>query len=173
MTKLQNIKFFAAILLGFCLLFVAVSGNAVFARTFEDLNLPQEKVNPNHVAYPIKRLWEKFQEKTTRKHEKKVSFYETLIEKRLSELGYIAKSKNIGQVQKASERFSYFSGVLTEYLIEQEGAGEDKKRLTEKFASYKEPLSELRDEFPANSSDWMMISYCIDSLEIYSSQLNE
>lgn len=149
------------------------SGKIAFAASFEKLNLPQQKVNPDSFVYPMKRLWEKFREKTIRKHETKVSYYEDIIEIRLSELGYVAKNKKIGQTQKASERFSYFSGVLTEYLVEQEGADEDKNRLVEKFKSYKEPLEELRDEFPANSSDWMLIAYAIDSLDEYSSKLQE
>ena len=172
MNKLLNTKLLVAILLGFCLFFVVVS-NVAYAGKYEELNLPQQKINPDHIVYPAKRLWEKFREKTIRNHESKVNYYESLIEVRLSELAYIAKNKNIGQMQKAGERFSYFSGTLTEYLLDKEGVDEDKKRLKEKFADYKEPLGELRDEFPANSSDWMMVSYCIDSLEIYSSQLHE
>lgn len=149
------------------------SGKIAFAGSFEELNLPQQKINPDSFVYPMKRLWEKFREKTIRKHETKVNYYEDIIEIRLSELGYVAKSKNIGQTQKASERFSYFSGTLTEYLVGKEGVDEDKKRLREKFERYREPLGELRDEFPANSSDWMLIAYAIDSLDEYSSKLQE
>ena len=146
-------------------------GKKVLAGSFDDLGLSQQRINPDSIIYFAKRVWEKFCVKIVIKHESKVEYYEILIEKRLSELGYVAKSKNIGQTQKASERFSYFSGTLTEYLLEKEGVDEDKKRLRERFENYKKPLEELRDEFPANSSDWMMISYCIDSLKEYSTKL--
>ncbi|MBU0569234.1 hypothetical protein KKB40_00440 [Patescibacteria group bacterium] len=165
--------FFVIILFIFSFLILLNNSRVVLAGSYHELNLPEQRINPDHIVYPAKRLWEKFREKTIRNHESKVSYYESLIEVRLSELGYIVKDRNIGQTQKAGERFSYFSGTLTEYLLEKEGVDEDKKRLKEKFTNYKVPLEELRDEFPANSSDWMMISYCIDSLDEYSSKLSE
>ncbi|GEM_PF-6180405 len=153
------------------ILIVLLSLTHVKANSYDDLNLPPQSVNPGDFIYPLKRIWEKVRVAVIKGHSAKVDYYETLVIKRMSELGNVVKNDKKKELQKASERLSYFSGILTEYLIEK-GTDSEKKNAIKRLKSFIKPLEELRDNYPANSSYWLLISYNIDSLNEYSKKLD-
>lgn len=165
MFRLQLLVGFWAFLIS---TFLVVS--VVDASKYEELNLPSQSINPGSFTYPFKRLWEKVRVAVITGHEAKVSYYDTLVIKRMSELGNVVMNDKKDQIQKATERLSYFSGILTEYLIEN-GASEEKEKAKTRLESFLKPLEELRDRYPANSSYWLLVSYNIDSLNDYSNKL--
>lgn len=134
-------------------------------------NVKKELVNPGNLFYPVKRFWEKNRIKIIKDDYKKIKYYELLLDKRYSELNFIVMKKDVSQMQKSSERFQYYAGLTTETLETLQNADENKAEMIKRFENYIETLPALRDNFPANSSNWMFVQYCIDSLNIYISDL--
>ncbi len=143
-----------------------------YADEFGKLNLPTQTINPGDFYYPFVRLWEKIVEKFQFSPDGKYKYSSSLIDKRMSELGYVVKNKRLGEVQHSSERLSYKVGTLTDDLIKNVNK-ENSNLLKRKIASYFQALSELRDYFPANSAYWMLVQHDINSLKIYSDKLSK
>lgn len=147
-------------------LFVFVLSGSVYAN--EQLNLPDTKVNPGSFYYPVKRLWEKGQEKLQFSRQAKINFYESLLRTRLAELNYVVEKKLLSEVQSSSERFAYYAGILTGELVKE---NEDKEKAVKEFEQYGKFLEKLRDKYEANSSFWMLVQHDINTLRILSDQL--
>lgn len=160
----------------FVLIFLVLSlfleNDLVHAKEFDELNLPKQIVNPGDFYYPAKRLWEKIRERLNFNSEARYTYYKSLLELRMSELGFVVKNKRLGELEQASERLAFYAGILTEYLIKY-GTEEQKDEIQSKFKSLAEPLDELRDNFPANSSFWMLVQHDINSLKEYSEKLTK
>lgn len=152
----------------FLCLFVFVLSGSVYAN--EQLNLPDTKINPGSFYYPVKRLWEKGQEKLQFSRQAKINFYESLLKTRLAELNYVVEKKLLSQVQSSSERFAYQAGILTEELVRQNKSA-DKENVIKEFEKFSPFLDSLRDKYEANSSFWMLVQHDINSLNILSDQL--
>lgn len=152
------------------LLFIIVQ--PTYADEFSKLNLPSQTINPGDFYYSFVRLWEKIAEKFQFNNEAKFKYSNSLIDKRMSELGYVVKNKRLGEVQHSSERLAYQVGTLTDDLIKK-GNKENSNQLRKKIGSYFQALSELRDYFSANSSFWMLVQHDINSLKIYSDKLGK
>ena len=134
------------------------------------LSLPNTKINPGSFYYPVKRLWEKGQEKLQFSKQAKINFYQSLLKTKLSELNYVVEKKFLSEVQRASERFAYQAGILTEELIRQNKSA-DKENVIKEFERFSPFLDTLRDKYEANSSYWMLIQHDINTLGILSAQL--
>lgn len=149
-------------------LFVFVLSGSVYAN--EQLNLPDTKINPGSFYYPVKRLWEKGQEKLQFGRQAKINLYGSLLKTRLAELNYVVEKKLLSQVQGSSERFAYYAGILTEEIVKQ-NKDADKKNLIKEFENFSPFLESLRDKYEANSSFWMLVQHDINTLRILSDQL--
>lgn len=136
----------------------------------EIISLNNETINPGSFYYPFKRLWEKFREKLTIKDQAKISFNESLVKKRLSELNYVVEKKVLSEVQYSSERFAYQAGMLTEELTKQ-NKNEDKEKFVKEFEKYSQFLEGVRDKYQANSAYWLLIQHDINTLNILSERL--
>lgn len=158
----------------FVLIFLVLSlfldNDLVHAKEFDELNLPKQIINPGDFYYPAKRLWEKIRERLNFNNEAKYGYYKSLLEFRMSELGFVVKNKRLGEVERASQRFAFQSGILTDYLTKH-GTRSQKDEILRRFKGFEAPLDELRDYFPANSSFWMLVQHDINSLKIYSEKL--
>lgn len=152
-------------------LFTFISGGVVFAEG-NALDLPRVKINPGSFYYPFKRLVEKGYERVIFSREYKISFYDSLLAVRLSELKYVVDNKALSEVQTSSERFAYYAGILTEELKKQNNSEKD-TQMVEKFRGYNVILEDLRDKYPANSSYSMLLQHDINSLGSYIEKLNE
>lgn len=153
------------------LFFVFISIHSAYAAEFEKLNLPAQSINPGDFYYSSVRLWEKIAEKFQFNNDTKFKYSSSLIDKRMSELGYIVKNRRLDEVQRSTQRLAYQVGTLTEFLIKQ-GDRKMKDQIKTKINSFSPALSELRDNFPANSSFWMLVQHDINSLKEYSDKLN-
>lgn len=141
----------------------------VFAEDQQEISLPKTSINPGSFYYPVKRLFEKGRERLIFSQEGKASFYSVLLKNRLSELKYVTDKKVLSEIQGSSERFAYHAGILTE-VVEQGKSG-DKENIIREFEKYSKFLEGLRDNFPANSSFWMLIQHDINTLSILSAKL--
>lgn len=154
------------------LLFLLFSVQVTYASELEKLNLPTQSVNPGDFYYSPVRLWEKITEKFQFKTDTKFKYSNSLIDKRMSELGYVIKNKRLDEVQRSTQRLAYQVGVLSELLIQNKNT-QMKEQLNKKINSFFPALAELRDNFPANSSFWMLVSHDINGLKEYSEKLSK
>lgn len=154
------------------LFFVFITTHSAYAAEFEKLNLPSQAINPGDFYYSSVRLWEKIAEKFQFNNDTKFKYSSSLIDKRMSELGYVVKNRRLDEVQRSTQRLAYQVGTLTEFLIKQ-GDRRMKDQIKTKINSFYPALSELRDNFPANSSFWMLVQHDINSLKEYSEKLSK
>ncbi|KKQ51496.1 MAG: hypothetical protein UT40_C0006G0013 [Candidatus Woesebacteria bacterium GW2011_GWA1_39_21b] len=134
------------------------------------LNLNKEKINPGSSLYAIKRLAEKIHEKTIFSQEQRVAFHNRLLTKRVSELNYLVENKKITPIEQASYRLSAQAGVFTDELVKLNKKEENEKTL-QWFTLYGNKLGQLRDNFPANSSNWLLLQQNIDTLNILAEKI--
>ena len=150
------------------MIFVKIS----YAVEFEKLTLSSQRVNPGDFYYSSVRLWEKIAEKFQFNDEAKFKYSNSLIDKRMSELGFVVKNKRLDEVQRSSQRLAYQVGILTEFLVKQGDKGMKEQTKTQ-INSFAPALSELRDNFPANSSFWMLVQHDINALKEYADKLSK
>lgn len=143
--------------------------NQIFAAD-QDLNLPSTIINPDSFYYPLKRAWEKLKGNFAFSTEGRIEHESSLIKIRLAELKFIVENKILSEVQHSSERFAYSAGILTDEVVKQ-GDKKKKEDLIKEFKKYSVFLEKLRDNYPANTSFWMLIQHDINSLEILSERL--
>ena len=156
----------------FVIIFLLFSVQLTFASEIENLKLPTQAINPGDFYYLPVRLWEKIAEKFQFDSNSKFKYSSTLIDKRMSELGFVVKNQRLGEVQKSSERLAYEVGTLTDLLIKEKDA-QKKGQLNKKINSFFPALAELRDNYPANSSFWMLVQHDINALKEYSEKLSK
>lgn len=159
---------FKEIIFLMALFLYSASPLAVYANNL--LNIKEPLIKPNgDMFYQIKRGYEKILEKFQLSDKSKLNYHQNLLLTRLSELKYVAERKNLTELQKSTERFSYEAGKITELSVKPDS--KDKTGIKDRFKEYKPVLEKLRDLYPANSSYWMLIQYDIDTLDILSQKL--
>ncbi len=125
-----------------------------------ELNTP--RIVPGNFYYPVKRVWEKIRVRIAFSKDAKISIYKTLTNERFRELEYLSENRRVDQLEKASQRFSFESGRLAEYIIENKI---DYKEVSDSYEKYSSKLIHLRDLFEANSSNWLFLQQNIDTLK--------
>lgn len=158
----------ARIIFSFLLIFLVISQPPVKVLAEESIAVKIEIINPGSFYYPLKRLWEKGMDKLQFGERSKIAFYESLLHTRLSELNFVVENKLLSEVQTSSERFAYQAGILTDELAK---ANMDKEKTTKQFRQMQIFLDKLRDNYPANTSFWMLIQHDINTLQILSDKL--
>lgn len=139
---------------------------AIYAE--ENINLKNEAINPGSFYYSFKRLWEKGMEKLQFSQQSRLNYLDSLLETKLSELNYVVENKLLSEVQGSSERFAYYAGILTEELIK---GNKDTVKVVKEFEQFSKFLEKLRDNYPANTSFWMLVQHDINTLTILSERL--
>lgn len=165
MMKIISIVFMTNFLIALFL----IPPNLIYTKDLEHPDLPKTTLNPGSFYYNFKRLWEKGRELFLFSNKLKQPYYESLLRKRLAELKYVAEDKILSELQRATERFAFQAGKLTD-VIEKSGS-EEKEKLTKEFENYDDLLIDLRDKYPANSSFWILIQHDINTLKILSERL--
>ncbi|MBU1032289.1 hypothetical protein KKE03_05225 [Patescibacteria group bacterium] len=133
-----------------------------------ELNLPKTTINPDsYLLFNFKRLIEKGELFIKFSKESKVDYYNDLTLRRMSELKYVVENKLLGEVEKSTQRLSYQVGALSDYI------STDRAELTktvpstkELLTNYKILLASLRDQYPANTSFWMLVQHTINSIDL-------
>jgi len=136
----------------------------------EELEVPKQTIYPGSVLYLVKRVWEKTRLALSLTKDMKFSYQNKLVEKRLSELDYISDKKMIGEIEKGSQRFSYYAGILAE-ATDEKGSEDQIKQVIEKFSNFKKNLDKYRDRFPSGTAEWRFVQENIDTLSILSEKL--
>lgn len=158
------------IFLSFILL-LTLEANTVFADNHTNISLPSIYIQPGTIYYPLVRVWEKFSYNFYFGNQAKLSFNRSALKQRVAELQIVTEDQLLGEVQKSTERVSYFVGVVADLLIgeyrhgDKEQAIRVKSEVASEFVAYQYLLPQMRDRFPANSSYWMLVSHSLNSIE--------
>ncbi|MEK7169127.1 MAG: hypothetical protein AAB778_03885 [Patescibacteria group bacterium] len=155
-------KILKYLFLSFVILFY--STNHVQAKAPEEYNLTGQKTLPSSPSYSFKRIKEKGLMAIKISSKSKYKYSVILLEKRLSELISLVDVKDPNLIPGSSQRFSYQAGILAD--INSKLKESKKEDIKIKFENYKKILSELRDNYPANSAHWLLIQQNIDTLNI-------
>lgn len=132
-----------------------------------ELSLPTTKINPdNYLFYSFKRLYEKGLAFTKLTNNSKADYYRDLTQARMAELKFVVEHDLLSEVQKSTERLSYQIGILSDYISNKSDLADKKQNINDFLKSYKGPLDNLRDKYPANSAFWMLIQHNINSIDI-------
>lgn len=132
-----------------------------------ELSLPTTKINPdNYLFYSFKRLFEKGLTFTKFTSNSKADYYRDLTQARMAELKFVVEHDLLSEVQKSTERLSYQIGILSDYISNKSDLADKKQNINDFLKSYKGPLGNLRDKYPANSAFWMLVQHNINSIDI-------
>lgn len=154
-------KRLAAVFLIFFLLFTQAK---VFAA---DINLPHTTINPDkYLFFSIKRLVEKGIFYTKLSKESKVDYLRDLTLTRTAELKYVVENKLLGEVERSTQRLSYQVGALSDFIVANAELQNKKQNTVNLLDGFKKPLATLRDQYPANSSFWMLVQHSINSIDL-------
>jgi len=128
-----------------------------------------EVINPDSAfQYRLKRLGEKFRTITTNIFNKSKTgeLMLELTQKRAKELLYIVDKQKTEHLEITTSRFITYTGLLTNELKE----GVNKEEVANKMKVYIAPLTKLRDNFPAQTAQWLFLQQAIDSTNVLLSQ---
>lgn len=136
-------------------------------------NVKYEKINmKDGSSYLFKRL----EEKTilfllSFNSQKKLDYYEKLLNVRLSELKYIVDHKDISNIQVASQRYFTTAGQLTNFLISKGSLAGNKETIKQLFTEHIKIIEILKKSYDNTTAEWRLLrddgNYLID----YSSSL--
>lgn len=147
----------------FFVLFFIVNTNVLAA----ELSLPNTIINPdNYLFYSIKRLIEKSTIFLKFTKDSKIDYYHSLINKRAAELKYVVELDLLSEIERATQRFSYQVGILSDYISNTSDLKNRRQSISDFLKSYKGLLENLRDKYPANSSYWMLVQHSINSIDL-------
>lgn len=160
------------LLLSFAILIFPVN---VFSTVFSQDSsfIPNDQtINPGHIMYPLKRVWENLGKSLSLSDDSKFKFDYDLSDTRLSELNYVVNFNLENEIQRASERFAYQVGITTDYIIT---GNKDNLSgsIIEKHRLFKSNLESLLSKFPANSSYWLLIRQDMDTLDILTTKIRD
>ena len=115
-----------------------------------------EKINPNLLIYPLKRVIEELKLNLLQSEETKIEYFYQLLDIRFRELVYIINNKKEGFIFFTADRYNTFIGKLKkDYPI-------DALEKT-KISSYLKMLEILRDRYQSNSLYWEKIQQTVDT----------
>lgn len=139
-----------------------------------ELNLPKITITPDrYLLFNLKRLIEKGELLTKFNEESRADYYKDLTLRRTAELKYVVENKLLGEVEKSSQRLSYQVGVLSDYIsMNKTELAKTIPTTKELLSNYQVLLANLRDQYPANSSFWLLVQHTINSIDINLEKLN-
>lgn len=144
------------------------SGDSVKVSDLKS-KVEQNPSDPGTISYLISRLFEKVSEKILFMEDSKVNFSKKILNKRFSELAYLAEKKDTEELQKSSERFSYQAGILAELVKDQPST--EKEKVISLFNSYKDDLNKIKHNYEQDSGYWILMLHDINTLSILTARL--
>lgn len=132
-----------------------------------ELSLPSISITPDkHLYYSVKRLVEKGTLLIKFSKTSKADYYRDLTLKRLAELKYVVENKLLSEVQQSTQRFSYQTGILSDYISTNKELLKREQDTQDFLVRSKDLLGGLRDKYTSNSSFWMLVQHSINSIDL-------
>ena len=103
--------------------------------------------------------------------EKKLNYYEKLLNIRLSELKYVVDNKDIGNIQVASQRYFTTAGQLTNFLVSKNTLSVKKEIVKQLFADHIKVIEILKKSYKDTTAEWRFLRDDTNYLIDYSAQL--
>jgi len=118
-------------------------------------NISFERINPDLLIYPFKRIYEKIRLKLIPDPQMKASYQCLILEKRFKELLYIALSEKTSFLPLVNQRYanSYTTYKKTYPTSQCSSLNRDNRKI----------LESLRDNYPANSAYWLIFQQTLDA----------
>jgi hypothetical protein len=121
-------------------------------------DIPLESTNPGSPYYIFKRTKESFQLNfLTFGDHNKAKYIEKLLDIRLNELTYMVKNGQTGILENGAHRYTNQAGNIIEKYLK---SNSDFKTQTQRHLPV---LNRLRDYYPSNSPQWLMIQESVDT----------
>lgn len=117
-----------------------------------------EKINPNLLIYPFKRLKENIKYVLIFNKQKKNEYLFDLLDIRFKELVYIINSDKIGFISFSADRFNTTIGQIKNRSIKLD------ERNNTKMRKYLKALERLRDRYHSGSASWEKIQQVVDTV---------
>lgn len=150
-----------------------VSTAKVRANNIVSPSLNYEKINmENGFRYLIKRAKEKVTiALLSYNPQKKLSYYEKLLDIRLAELKYIVDHKDIANIQVASQRYFSTAGQLTSYFLSKPNLLSQKGVVISLFSEHSIILEKLKASYENTTAEWRLVRDDINYLVDYSKMI--
>lgn len=132
-----------------------------------------EKINmENGFPYLIKRGKEKVAiVLLSYNPQKKLSYYEKLLDIRLAELKYIVDHRDIANIQVASQRYFSTAGQLTSYFLSKPNLLSQKGAVIGLFSNHSIVLEKLKASYENTTAEWRLLRDDINYLADYSKMI--
>ncbi len=124
----------------------------------------------NHVSGLFEKIVEKITLATKFNNNDKANYYVYLADKRFSELLYVVGEKKIDLIEPTASRYTTYVDTASLYFINNKTVKE-KTYLLNVYEEHRKSLDELIKQFPANSSYWLMMMNCINTLDQFSKEV--
>lgn len=134
-------------------------------------NISYETINlKDGYRYLVKRIKEKvslliFSVNT----QKKLDFYEKLLNIRLAELKFVVDNRDITNIQVASQRYFTTAGQLTEFLKSKNELASNKESVLNLFSGHIKVIESLMGSYPDSTAEWRFLRDDANYLKDYSS----
>jgi hypothetical protein len=160
----NSIKVHLLFLIVTLLIYSLTFANAVWAEIYSQGELENygldrfERLNPDSLLYLFKRVNEKVTLLFTKDEEKRSEYQSKLLDRRFKELTYIIKVGKTGFLEEAASRYMTLIGQMKKdgiYAISKE-----------RTKIYILVLEKMRDNYPSNTSYWLIIQQAIDTTRI-------
>lgn len=145
----------------------------VFAKVDNFQEILREQINPDAGSkYLVKRFKEKVFLFFKFDSNSKLDYYEVLLDKRLAELVYIVVNNDIAHIETTSSRYESTAGQLTQILLDNK-SDENFLKVKQKFTDHLLVLVKIQDNFLSSTAQWRFVENDINSLKIYSQQIDD
>lgn len=134
-----------------------------------------EKINmENGFSYLLKRAKEKVALFIlSYSPQKKLNYYEKLLDVRLAELKFIVYNKDIANIEVASQRYFSTAGQLTSYLMSKPNLSSSKETVINLFAKHSLVLENLKTSYENTTAEWRLLRDDVNYLNDYTSFLKK
>lgn len=161
------------LLLFFLFIFVFSIFSPVIARA-DDNGYQNESVTPKDgYKYTFKRLREKAKLlMLSFSPDRKLDYYQELLNFRLSELASIARNKDIANIQTGSQRYSTTAGEIAQFVKHNPGLDKRKEQTKEIFSKHSKIIEDLEKNYNDTTAEWRFLKHDFDYLNLYDQQLS-
>lgn len=132
-----------------------------------------ESVNPNDgFGYVWKRLGEKIKLSLLFfSTQKKVDYYEKILDSRLAELKYIVDRKDLNNIEKGSWRYSATAGQYADFILKK-NLSDSRRGAVDLLKEHLTVVETFQKAFDPTTAEWRLVKQDADYLKIYISQLS-
>lgn len=159
------------LILLFLIVFLLLFQTPVFAEDYISTYSANIK-KVDHIANIRERIQERINILFKFSPQSKIDYQKELTEKRFAELVYVIENRKGDFIEETTSRYAAYLGRLTEVAIKNK-AFDKKNSFLEMLENHELVLEDLIKYFEANSGFWLLLKHDINSINIYSEQIQK